>query len=205
MNNTSNLIATASNKDHVFCFLIKPSPGRRRVDLICNSQFSEVSQIGFVSNKHVFVKFKTGESLTLEVSGKAITQSNKVQFILDNRYAVKNFTLISNDHCRSHKSHAARLIGYKNNNKHESSRLFIFEFQTPKKTYDPHNDFKVICFRPNGKGEIILEQLNHQIMHKKMLEDQFRKESRATSKKLDVPKMITQAKLHFKELRFDSN
>ena len=90
---------------------------------------------------------------------------------------------------------------------YESSRLFIFEFQTPKKTYDPHGDFKVICFRPNGKGDIILESLGHQYLHKQMLENQFRKESKEESdkgkKKLDVSKMISNAKLHFKELKFD--
>ena len=40
-----------------------------------------------------------------------------------------------------------------------------------------------------------------------MLENQFRHESREESKKgkkkLDVAKMVTNAKLHFKELRFD--
>lgn len=36
-----------------------------------------------------------------------------------------------------------------------------------------------------------------------MVENQFRKESKEANKKLDVKKMVDEAKLHFKELRFD--
>ena len=89
MSNTSNMIATASNGNHDFRFLVKPSPGKRRTDLICSSQFSDIAFMEFISNHHLLVCFKGGanlSSLSLEVSGKTISQSNRVQDILDNNY-----------------------------------------------------------------------------------------------------------------------
>ena len=80
-------------------------------------------------------------------------------------------TLIDQDYCKNHIGHNTQLKIANGKQKSESSRMFIFEFQIHKKTKDPHTDFKVICFRPNGKGDIILESLNHQHMHKQMLEE----------------------------------
>ena len=43
MNNTTNMIAITINKQNNCSFIVKPSPGRRRKDLICSSMFGEVS------------------------------------------------------------------------------------------------------------------------------------------------------------------
>ena len=125
--------------------------------------------------------------------------------ILDH-YAIVSQTLIDRNTCRAHqhKQHLIKEVKTYTSSP-ECSRLFIFEYQIYKKTNDPHKDFKVMCFGPHGKGEIVLEQLNHQQYHFQMMETQFKYESGSMKNKFDVSKMCADSKLHFKKIQFIEN
>ena len=64
--------------------------------------------MAFISNRHILIHFKQGSSLSLEVSGKVITQSKQVSSILDNaRYRIISHTLV--DHHKVFKTFKHKL------------------------------------------------------------------------------------------------
>ena len=88
MQNTSNMLVTGANKNNQYCFLVKPSPGHRRTDLLSTAQFHELQNMYYVSNEHVILKLNSGNSLTFNINGQCVTQAPKVQYILDSNYKV---------------------------------------------------------------------------------------------------------------------
>ena len=81
------MIATCHKEHKTFCFLVKPSPGSRKSDIVGFQQIAEIDQMYFVSNQHILVRFKDSKTVTLRSNGTIVNQHQRVQEILDNQNA----------------------------------------------------------------------------------------------------------------------
>ena len=77
MTKMSGMLAIAEKGCKEFCFIIKPSPGSRKQDIISGKQIPDVEDMFFVSNHHVLVKFKYGKSVLFESNGSVSKVSNQ--------------------------------------------------------------------------------------------------------------------------------
>ena len=66
---TTNIIAQCHRSHKKFCFVVKPSPGSRKVNIVGFQQLHEIDQMLFVSNSHVLLKFKGNKAVTLLSNG----------------------------------------------------------------------------------------------------------------------------------------
>ena len=69
---TTSLIAVAERGYKEFCFIIKPSPGSRKTDIVSTKQIPDIEDMFFVSNNHVLVKFKYGKAVLCMSNGSVI-------------------------------------------------------------------------------------------------------------------------------------
>ena len=69
---TSSLVAVAERGYKEFCFIMKPSPGTRKIDIISSKQIPDIEDMFFASNNHVLIKFKYGKSLLCMTNGSVI-------------------------------------------------------------------------------------------------------------------------------------
>ena len=81
------MIATCHREHKTFCFVVKPSPGSRKSDIVGFQQIAEIDQMYFVSNQHILVRFKDSKTVTLRSNGTIVNQHQRVQEILDNQNA----------------------------------------------------------------------------------------------------------------------
>lgn len=89
MSMTTNLIAQCKNSNKEFCFVVKPAPGSRKLNIVGFQQLHEIEQMLFVSNNHVLMKFRGGKTATLLSNGCIIHQDKRVK-----RYLEENSTII---------------------------------------------------------------------------------------------------------------
>ena len=83
MSMTANMIALGTKGHREFCFIVKPAPGSRRVNIVGYQQLSELNQMYFVSNTHVLLKFNGGKAVTLLSNGSIVPQRPRVQRYLE--------------------------------------------------------------------------------------------------------------------------
>ena len=76
---TTNLIAVGQKEHKDFCFVVKPSPGSRKSDIVGFQQIAEIREMLFVSNQHILVRFNGGKTVTLRSNGAIVHQPNRVQ------------------------------------------------------------------------------------------------------------------------------
>ena len=69
MSMTTNIIAQCQRYHKEFCFLVKPAPGSRQVNIVGFQQLHEIEQMLFVSNSHVLIKLRGGKAVTLLSNG----------------------------------------------------------------------------------------------------------------------------------------
>ena len=89
MSMTTNLIAQCQRDHKEFCFVVKPAPGSRKLNIVGYQQLHEIEQMLFVSNNHVLMKFRGGKTVTLLSNGCIVHQEKRVQ-----RYLEENSTII---------------------------------------------------------------------------------------------------------------
>lgn len=71
---------TQCQRDHEeFCFVVKPAPGSRRVNIVGFQQLHEIDQMLFVSNLHVLIKFRGDKAVTLLSNGCILQQEDRIQ------------------------------------------------------------------------------------------------------------------------------
>ena len=75
---TTNLIAVGQKNHKEFCFVVKPSPGSRKSDIMGFQQISEIDDMLFVSNQHILVRFKGNKTVTLQSNGAIVHQPKRV-------------------------------------------------------------------------------------------------------------------------------
>ena len=63
--------------------MLKPAPGSRKISIVGFQQLNEVEQMLFVSNQHVFIKFRGGKIVTLLSNGSIIHQDDLIQALLE--------------------------------------------------------------------------------------------------------------------------
>ncbi len=85
---TANMIAQAQRGHREFCFVVKPAPGSRKINIVGYQQLHEIDQMLFVSNNHVLMKFKGGKAVTLLSNGCIIHQTDRVQKVLEDNCRV---------------------------------------------------------------------------------------------------------------------
>ena len=83
------MVAIAEKGYQEFCFIVKPSPGSRKTDIVSGKQIPDIEEMFFVSNNHVLVKFKYGKTVLCMSNGSVID-------IKDDRLRGEFF---ENDHC----------------------------------------------------------------------------------------------------------
>ena len=66
---TTNMITQCQRNHKEFCFVVKPAPGSRKVNIVGFQQLHEIDQMLFVSNTHVLLKFKGDKAVTLLSNG----------------------------------------------------------------------------------------------------------------------------------------
>ena len=86
---TTNLIAQCQRDHKEFCFVVKPAPGSRKLNVVGFQQLHEIKQMLFVSNNHVLMKFRGGKTVTLLSNGCIVHQDKRVK-----RYLEENSTII---------------------------------------------------------------------------------------------------------------
>lgn len=77
MSMTTNMISTCQRNHKEFCFVVKPAPGSRKVSIVGYQQLHEISQMLFVSNSHVLLKFRGDKAVTLLSNGCIHQQPKK--------------------------------------------------------------------------------------------------------------------------------
>ena len=85
---TTNMIAVGQKEHKEFCFVVKPSPGSRKSDIVGFQQINEMQDMLFVSNQHILVRFNGGKTVTLRSNGAIVHQSARVQDLLDKENAI---------------------------------------------------------------------------------------------------------------------
>ena len=73
----SGMIAVGQRKHQEFCFMVKPSPGSRKLDLVPYSQIPDIKEMVFVSNNHVLIVFKTGAGIHFDSNGDVLHQIDR--------------------------------------------------------------------------------------------------------------------------------
>ena len=93
---TANVVITAQREHTQFCFIVKPAPGSRRVNILGYQQLHEIEQMLFVTNNHVLLKFRGGKAVTLMSNGSSVPQTDRVQRILEENATVVGESQIFN-------------------------------------------------------------------------------------------------------------
>ena len=84
MDMTTNMISQCQRNHTEYCFMVKPAPGSRKVNIVGFQQLHEIEQMLFVSNSHVLLKFRGGKAVVLLSNGSIISQrENRVQKFLE--------------------------------------------------------------------------------------------------------------------------
>ena len=78
MSMTINVIAQCQRNHQEFCFVVKPAPGSRKVNILGFQQLHEITQMILVSNTHLLMKFRGGKAVTLLSNGCIMTQMKRV-------------------------------------------------------------------------------------------------------------------------------
>ena len=72
MPTTTSLIANCYNADKEYCFLVKPAPGSRKINIMSFKFSHSIEKMMFVSNNHILCKFHGGQSVTMLSNGSVI-------------------------------------------------------------------------------------------------------------------------------------
>ena len=73
----SGMVAVGQRKHEEFCFVMKPSPGSRKLDLVPYSQIPDIKDMIFVTNNHVLVMFKNDNNVHYSSNGDVIHQMDE--------------------------------------------------------------------------------------------------------------------------------
>ena len=63
------MIATCHRDHQEYCFVVRPSIGSRKIDLVGTQFSNQISAMAFVSDDIVFIKLKNGRCLTFSSNG----------------------------------------------------------------------------------------------------------------------------------------
>ena len=69
LQDTTNMIAVGHRDHQEFAFVVKPSPGSRKTDLVAFKSISEICEMIFLSNYQILVKFRNKKSVTFNANG----------------------------------------------------------------------------------------------------------------------------------------
>ena len=69
---TTSMIVVSHKSCEDFCFVVKPSPGNRSVDIVSQKFIPEIDDMIFVSNVHTLVRFKYGKVVVYTPNGSVV-------------------------------------------------------------------------------------------------------------------------------------
>ena len=69
MSLTTNMISLCERNHNEYCFVVKPNPGSRKLNIVGFQKLHEIEQMLFISNMHVLLKFRGGMAVTLLANG----------------------------------------------------------------------------------------------------------------------------------------
>ena len=78
MSETTSMVAVGHWDHKEFNFVIKPSPGSRKTDLISFRSMHQIQDMSFVSNYHVLIRFKHNKAVTFKSNATVIHQPRDV-------------------------------------------------------------------------------------------------------------------------------
>lgn len=96
MSMTTNMITLCEKNHSEFCFVVKPAPGSRRVNIVGYQQLHEIEQMLFVSNTHVLLRLRGGKTVTIMANGSIVPQLPRVQKLLEENSRVVGESQIYN-------------------------------------------------------------------------------------------------------------
>ena len=95
MSMTTNQIAQCQRNHKEFCFVVKPAPGSRKLNIVGFQQQYEIEQMIFVSNNHVLMRFRGGKTVTLLSNGCIVHQDKRVKRYLEENSKIVGESQIS--------------------------------------------------------------------------------------------------------------
>lgn len=75
----SGMAAIGHLKHQQYSFVVKPSPGSRKLDFIPYDLIPEITNIVFITNNNVLVRFKTGKIAHFMSNGMVIDLVDRIQ------------------------------------------------------------------------------------------------------------------------------
>ena len=83
MPSATGIVAIGQRTHKEFCFIVKPSPGSRKSDIVPTQQIPEIRNMFFVSNSHIAVKFHSGKFVHFDSNGSIVHQTDDFTTELD--------------------------------------------------------------------------------------------------------------------------